>query len=887
MALLILFVLPVLAYGGPAVFGHPVLPGDDLTQNFPLRVLVGADLRHGHLPVFDPYIWSGAPLLGGWNAGAAYPLTWLFAFLPGSLAWSVGVIATSWAAGIGTFFFLRASRLGTVASWLGALTFAFAGAMTVQIVHFGLIAGMSWVPLELLALLRLSEDRSLRSRAGWTSLLALGVGLTILAGEPRAVDDALVVVALYALWQTVRRGRSCGWLLASTILGGLVGVGLGAVQWAPGAAAVASSQRAETSYYLFSSGSLAIRWLTLLGVPDLFGGSGSFGQPPFFATYNLTEVTGYVGVVPLVAAFGLLGRLRWRRPLPEWVVWHVVAAVGILLTLGGNTPLWHLLIHIPLFRDQRLQSRNMLIVDFALAVLLAYWADRWLATRAARPTKRPALRMETLLGMAGALAVVVIVVLALTWGAGFLDWLGLSSGAATWTGGLKPWLVPFLVIALLVVGMLFIGPSLSDETRQRLLVGIVVVDIVVFTLMAVLSVAPRLGKGPKPTTSNAPALAARATSTTPARSIASLGLNGRFAVYDPDLLYGNQLTVLGAPDLNVLTDTPSVLGYSSIVNGLYAAVTGSHQATGGGQDIFSPQAAADGALDELDTTVLFTPAEYLVTTPGTTTPAPAFGTGIRHLTPGSDSTWQFGMALSVTSVTVPTQGTMAGSGVQLGLLTTSGSTVWFPEPAVHPGDLEASLPDAVDALALVARASSSAVGLEAPTLTTSVGARLVANGQLQGVLLSPHWQFAGTDGSFAVFRNTQAAPAASLRALPGQSLQGASLRVASRSDGFPSSVSVSSPEGAEVVRSIAAIPGYKATWTPAGSTHSASVPVRRNGLVQVVDVPAGTGTLAWRYDTPHLHLGELLSAVAAVILAGLLAVAAFVRPRGRHSSSAR
>ncbi len=68
-AVALLIVLPILVYGIPALLGHPVLPGDDLTQNFPLRVLAGQEISRGHLPLFDPYIWSGAPLLAGWNAG--------------------------------------------------------------------------------------------------------------------------------------------------------------------------------------------------------------------------------------------------------------------------------------------------------------------------------------------------------------------------------------------------------------------------------------------------------------------------------------------------------------------------------------------------------------------------------------------------------------------------------------------------------------------------------------------------------------------------------------------------------------------------------------------------------------------------------------------------
>jgi|GEM_PF-5311480 len=55
-------------------------------------------------------------------------------------------------------------------------------------------------------------------------------------------------------------------------------------------------------------------------VPDLLGGSGSFGQPVFSANCNLAEVTGYVGILPLAAALALLGR-AWLRPRPpDWLV---------------------------------------------------------------------------------------------------------------------------------------------------------------------------------------------------------------------------------------------------------------------------------------------------------------------------------------------------------------------------------------------------------------------------------------------------------------------------------------------------------------------------------------------------------------------------------------
>ena len=63
-----LFIVPDL------VGGRLLMAGDNVQQNYPLHVLVGSMLAHGQLPYWDQYIFSGSPLLAGFNAGAFYPL---------------------------------------------------------------------------------------------------------------------------------------------------------------------------------------------------------------------------------------------------------------------------------------------------------------------------------------------------------------------------------------------------------------------------------------------------------------------------------------------------------------------------------------------------------------------------------------------------------------------------------------------------------------------------------------------------------------------------------------------------------------------------------------------------------------------------------------------
>ncbi len=138
--------VPSAIFGLPAVAGVTWLVSDNLIQNFPLRVLVGIDLRHGHAPVWDPYLWSGSPLLSGFNAGAAYPATWLFSVLPGALAWVVNQALVEIVAAVGMVVLLRVLGRSWTASGLGAVAFSYGGFMAAQSVHIDVIEAGAWLP---------------------------------------------------------------------------------------------------------------------------------------------------------------------------------------------------------------------------------------------------------------------------------------------------------------------------------------------------------------------------------------------------------------------------------------------------------------------------------------------------------------------------------------------------------------------------------------------------------------------------------------------------------------------------------------------------------------------------------------------------------------------
>ena len=513
-----------------------------------------------------------------------------------------------------------------------------------------------------------------------------------------------------------------------------------------------------------------------------------------------------------------------------------------------------------------------MIADLAVAVLLAYWVDMWTAhprlfgAEAPLAAAAPGRRFRRA-------AVVALVTVTLIWGAGMLRWLGLSPSLANGVGRLKPWLVPFLVLGAVAIALVVWGPRLGRRRRTQAVVGVVVVDLAIFTLLTVTSVATGLNR---PT---APASTARAAGTAPAPApvvpLSRLVGRGRFAIYDPGLLDTGELSQLGVSDTNVLTGTPSIEGYSSIVDNTYAQITGSHQALGEGQDVLDPAAISDGTLDQLDTTVLLTPSAYLVTTI-TDTGASSGGAsnagarpGRRDVAAGGSTTWYLGAPLDLTSLTIPVTNDPGGvgPGVHVGLVRPAGSTDWTVPVRAADGAISITLATSAEVVGVRVSAGTAALGLGPPVVRTVTAVSYRADGQLQDALVPPHWALQGLDGAFAVFGDARASPALTLQAGPGGSSDGASVRAASGPRFAPTSAAVSSSHGVTVVRAVADIPGWTALWRPAGSGRSASLPVRRAGLVQAVTVPAGRGVVSWRYDPPGLALGLWVSAGALVLSA--------------------
>lgn len=870
-----MIVVPALLFVVPALFGHPAIDADNLIQNFPLRVLSGRQIASGHFPLLDPYANSGTPLLGGLNAGALYPLTVIFAFVAPIAAWVFNLIAVYVIAAVGMFALLRWHGLRTLSSFAAAMSFTYTGAMLGQIVHLGVVQGFAFIPWVVLALLTLSRRLSelgpsvkwrwyARTALSSTVGFALLWGLTFLTGEPRAIAEiellTLVSVPVVLVMRTsysVATWRARVTYVVSLAVGLAWGAGIGLVQLLPGWSFIGSSQRSVISYWYFGAGSLAVRRTSLLLLPDMFGGNGILGQPGYFVDYNLAEVTGYAGLLALVATVAFLvclarrGGLRAQR---DYVLYLVIGVVGLFAAWGNFTTLGHVFRAIPLFGSTRLQSRNIILVDFAVSVLLGWWLDRMQARDSAGAGVGGRTKWIILLPAFGAMTLSLALLIR---GTAIVHFLGASVASASKVNGEILTLSLHLLVAAATVVCLLRWRRLVHAFRW--LLGILALDVVVFVLFS----ATGLIGGSVPVTPSR------------ASAVAVLGSQGRFALVDESGAHHQQYQALGSPNLNVFTKIPSVQGYGSLISTIYDNSTGTHPLA-----MLDPCRLASGTFTQLRLASIAVSSTELSTLPGTNLPP----TGVclaPRVTPSTQR--YFGQLLDVRIISVSGhRGRPVAKGpVTLQLLDSTGKSYGPQLVQMGAKTMHFRFSGARDRAAGFTVSSPSGVSIADATVRQrgASGPSYRLDTAFQLALSTSSWRLASTVGTFAIFRATHVLAPEWIEP-PSEGSRIHHVKNASWGDAW---VSVTATKPVVLVRSMAYLPGWRATAVNDETGQKVALPVTRTGLVQQITVPRGRWTVHFHYHAPYIELGVLVFAASGVAFCGAVLYIWFDSRRRRNA----
>ena len=352
------------------------LPADKVLYIQPIKTLVGQSWRSG-IPLWEPRMLSGYPMIGNAQAGIFYPGTLPYVFLPGADASDLAALFHLVMAGLGMFGYLRAIRLRHAAALLGAIVFMLNAGFIAWLMWDSVAGAMVWLPWTLWAF-----EVALRPGRFWvTALGAATVGLSYLGGHLQWSLYAMLAFGLYSLFRLIYpQAASRRRVFSATALMGVAGTALAALQLLPTLEYISAGHRGPLPASVFS-GLLNWSGFLTLWVPKFFGSQRS--PLDWWGPGNYNEIVIYVGIAPLILAItAIIGRRK-----PATIFWGILAVLGVLWASGSDA--YRLLSWLPGFNSLGPTRMRYLIV-VSLSVLSAFGLDWLLGLDVA--ARRPALR---------------------------------------------------------------------------------------------------------------------------------------------------------------------------------------------------------------------------------------------------------------------------------------------------------------------------------------------------------------------------------------------------------------------------------------------------------------------------------------------------------------
>jgi hypothetical protein len=326
--------------------------------------------HHWRFPMWDPNSWTGQPLFGQAQPGAAYPVNWLLFWMPLNHGWLRQdvlhwfCVLVHYLAGLTCYALCRDLGRSRLASVLGGIVYSLAGYVAYtdspQMLH-----GAIWAPLVFLFLFRAAKGDRI-----WANAVLSGffLGVAWLAGHHQMQIFLSLAVAGTWVWIAANSQKQVARMFSAMVVAfGMTALtsafqtlpaaeyGRQAVRW------VGTDQPQglnETVPYRVHE-QYALKPISLIGI--------------FVAGVEHGPYDAYVGVAALT--FGILGAiLAWKQRQVRWLA--TIALCGIVFALGGNS-VFHGMFYAlaPLVEKARVPAAATVIFAVGLAPLAGFGLD--------------------------------------------------------------------------------------------------------------------------------------------------------------------------------------------------------------------------------------------------------------------------------------------------------------------------------------------------------------------------------------------------------------------------------------------------------------------------------------------------------------------------------
>ena len=351
---------------------------DPVLQTYPWRFLAFDNIKKGAIPLWDPYSFSGQPLLANIQSASLQFINVLYLALPFNLVWTLGIIIAPILTSLFMYLLLRSFKISQIASAYGAFVLPFTGYFISWLTWGTIISTAMWLPLILYCINKISEKVS----AKYFFILVFSTFQTLVSGHWQTAFYVLIASLIYLLFKTYELKSLKLFLFVSLsfILGGL----LSSVQVFPSFEFINLSNRAADQAFLPGRQDwfLPPQNLIQLVSPDFFGNPTTYN---YWGIWNYAEFVSYVGIIPLFLA--LLSLFKRNRVVNFF--WFL-AITSLIFALQNPISKIPYLLNFP-FVSSMQPSRVIFILGFTLSALCAFGLDLLLKDNFKKKFIAPAL----------------------------------------------------------------------------------------------------------------------------------------------------------------------------------------------------------------------------------------------------------------------------------------------------------------------------------------------------------------------------------------------------------------------------------------------------------------------------------------------------------------
>ncbi len=322
-----------------------VVAMDVIRVMYPWKSLVVDQLSKWQWPLWNPYNFSGTPLLANLQSSVFYPTTLVLLVLPFLSGWISLVLFLPLLFSVFNFLFLRSLKLSLIPSIFGAVVISNLSYLAVWGEQLNILQAVLFLPLILWAI-------------NYSRLLFLPflIALTLIGGHPQTAVYVLIISFTYGLFKRVSPLK----LVALFSLGAIIG----AVQLFPTLELYLQSAR-ESKGLHEAILQTAFPWkhLATIFAPDFFGNPATGN----FSGLNYDNSLGYFGIVAAVLSVVAICKNFAKS---EIKFFFFLGLFGLIFALP---PFAYLFVNLKIpILSSGFASRTIFLFQFGMGVLSAF-----------------------------------------------------------------------------------------------------------------------------------------------------------------------------------------------------------------------------------------------------------------------------------------------------------------------------------------------------------------------------------------------------------------------------------------------------------------------------------------------------------------------------------